>query len=338
MTEPVVLAALPFLDPGAEAYFEGQVTVRFASDPSPATLIEEGRGARAIITRGGGVIGAEVIDALAPDLLAITPMGSGVDMIDVDAATAAGVSVLHNPGVAPTPVVEHVLALIPALRKRIFEANASLRAGEGWQQRSRFFGRQVTGYTLGVLGFGHIGREVARRATLAFDMEVIVHDPFVSDADLGEVGARRAEGLEHLLRSSDVVTLHAPLNDATRHIIDRAALELMKPDAVLINAARGGLVDPEALHDVLTAGGIAAAALDVFEPEPPADDDPLFQLPNLVVTPHVAGVTSESLEALHVALVANLLTALRGERPPHLANPGSWPPANGERLGFPLAP
>jgi D-3-phosphoglycerate dehydrogenase len=336
--KPVVLCVQPLLYPQIRDFFGPDVDLRFARDPSPAAVAEDAQDAHAIFVRtGAGVhIGAEVFSA-APRLLIVSPLGSGVDMIDVDAATEAGVTIMHNPGSAPTPVVEFVIGMIPTLRKRIVEADRAMRSGWDWLPRDRFFGSDSTGATLGVIGFGHIGREVARRARGAFDMRIVVFDPAIDAATAAAEGAELVTDLHELLTQADVVTLHAPSMPSTRHMIDAAALAAMKPDAVLINSARGPLVDHDALADALRERTISAAAMDVFDPEPLRPDHPLLKLENFVGTPHTAGMSHDSVIALHRAASSGILGALKGTRPPHLANPQMWPPRVVETQGWPLA-
>jgi phosphoglycerate dehydrogenase-like enzyme len=187
-------------------------------------------------------------------------------------------------------------------------------------------GRDATGKTIGIIGLGYIGAEVARIAKAAFDMTVLAYDPYVDDARMADAGARRAE-VDEILRTADVVTLHLPLNPSTRHFVGKADLATMKPGAVLINAARGPIVDEFALADALREGRISGAAVDTFEQEPPAADHPLFGLPNCIVTPHFAGVTQESLVKLQMSAADAIKALVHRQRPAHIANPEAWPPA-----------
>ena len=339
VVNPVVLCVQPLLYEHIRDLFGDRVDLRIARDPSPTTVAEDARDAHAIFVRTGAGVSLDArVFAAAERLLIVSPLGSGVDMIDVDAAAEAGVTVMHNPGSAPTPVVEYVIGMIPTLRKRIVEADRAIRSGWDWSPRHRFFGNDATGATLGVIGFGHIGREVARRARAAFDVEVLVFDPALDETTIAAEGAQQMSDLHELLGRADVITLHAPDIPATRHIIDASALAAMRSDAVLINAARGPLVDHDALVDALERRVIAAAAMDVFDPEPAPPDHPLLRLDNFVATPHTAGMTHDSVLALHRAMASGILGALAGERPPHLAGPAVWPPRVVARDGWPLQP
>jgi len=211
-----------------------------------------------------------------------------------------------------------------------------MRRGDVWPPRDRS-GREVSGKTLGVVGFGHLGREVARRAKAGWDLRVLAYDPIVDQAAFDDAGVERQTDLHTLLAESDFVTVHVPLMDATRGLIGRAELEAMKPEAIFVNASRGAVVDEQALIEVMQAGGIAAAAVDVWDPEPPSPDHPLFQLDNVFVTPHMAGVTAESRAAGAKQVADTVLSALRGVQPAHIVNPTAWPPARAQDHGFPLA-
>jgi phosphoglycerate dehydrogenase-like enzyme len=332
--KPLVLFALPPLHPDTAGYFGGEVDLRIASDPSVATVIREGDGAVAIVGRGGTKIGGEVFDALER-LQIVVSGGSGADCFDVPAATERGIAVLNNPG-RIVGVPEYVLTVIPLLSKRLFQMDRAMRRGDVWPPRDRS-GREVSGKTLGVIGFGHLGREVTRRAKAGWDLRVLAYDPIVDQATFDDAGVERETDLHSLLGKSDFVTVHVPLMEATRSLIGRAEFEAMKPEAIFVNASRGAVVDEQALIETLQNGRIAAAAVDVWDPEPPSPDHPLFQLDNVFVTPHMAGVTAESRAAGAKQVADTVLSALRGVEPAHIVNPTAWPPARAKGHGFPLA-
>jgi phosphoglycerate dehydrogenase-like enzyme len=200
------------------------------------------------------------------------------------------------------------------LARNFLPAAESTRAGR-WE---RPFGLELRGLTLGLIGFGRIGRQVALRAR-AFGLEVVIHD-VVRDEGAARVLGCRYVALEELLRTADFVSLHAPATPQSRDVINRDTLALMKPTAYLINTARGELVDEEALADALGGERIAGAALDVFKKEPPAPDNPLLKLPNLIALPHIAGVTAQASEKMAALAVDNVLAVLRDEAPPHAVN------------------
>ena len=218
----------------------------------------------------------------AGNLKVIGRAGIGVDNVDIPAATARGIIVMNTPFGNSITTAEHAITLMLSLARQIPEADASTRAGK-WE-KNKFLGVEIFGKTLGVIGCGNIGSIVADRA-LGMKMKVIAYDPFLSDDRAVNLGVEKVE-LEELLRRADFITLHTPLTEKTRNIINADTLKLAKKSLRLINCARGGLVDEAALYDALSAGRIAGAALDVFVTEPAAES-PLFSLPNVVCTPHL---------------------------------------------------
>ena len=234
----------------------------------------------------------------AQKLKVIGRAGIGVDNVDIPAATARGVIVMNTPFGNSITTAEHAVTLMLSLARQIPEADASTRAGK-WE-KNKFLGVEISGKTLGVIGCGNIGSIVADRA-LGMKMKVIAYDPFLSDERAIDLGVEKVE-LEELLRRADFITLHTPLTDKTRNIINADSLKLTKKTVRLINCARGGLVDEAALYDALSSGRMAGAALDVFVTEP-ATQSPLFALPNVVCTPHLGAATSEAQEnvALQIA-------------------------------------
>lgn len=233
-----------------------------------------------------------------PDLELISKVGVGLDMIDRDALERHGVELRFTPGTNRRSVAELVVAFAIALLRQLPQSSAELRGGE-WRQIK---GRCLTGRTVGIVGFGHVGRDVASLLR-AFDCELLVHD--VRDVPAAELAGARQVDLDELLRAAEVVTLHVELNDSTRGMLSRERLELMRDDAVLINTARGGLVDEEALEEELGEGRLAGAAFDVFSQEPP-ERGGLLELPNFLGTPHVAGSTEEAILAMGRAAIAAL--------------------------------
>ena len=234
----------------------------------------------------------------AKNLKVIGRAGIGVDNVDIPAATAKGIIVMNTPFGNSITTAEHAISLMLALARQIPEADASTRAGK-WE-KSKFMGVEIFNKTLGVIGCGNIGSIAADRG-LGLRMRVIAFDPFLSHERARDIGVEKVE-LDELLKRADFITLHTPLTDKTRNIIDAAAIAKMKKGVRVINCARGGLVDEKAMAEALTAGHVAGAAFDVFVEEP-ATDNPLFKLPNVVCTPHLGASTSEAQEnvALQVA-------------------------------------
>lgn len=244
-------------------------------------------------------------------LRAIARAGVGVDNIDVPAATRTGVVVMNTPGGNSVSAAEHTIALMFALARKVAVADATVKAG-GWD-RNKFVGTQLAGKTLGVVGLGRIGREVARRAR-GLDMAVIGLDPFVTPAKAAELGLGSAATLDELLPKVDFLTIHVPLSAETKSLLGSRELGLMKKSACVLNVARGGIVDEQALADALTAGTIAGAGIDVFTAEPTTPDQPLLKAPNVVLTPHLGASTVEAQENVAVEaaqLIADFL--LKGQ-------------------------
>ncbi|MAG36315.1 MAG: 3-phosphoglycerate dehydrogenase [Dehalococcoidia bacterium] len=254
----------------------------------------------------------EATFAQAPRLRHIQHQGVGYDNIDVAAAHRRGISVALTPEGTTRGVAEHTLLLILALYKHLCVADRALREGQWLRWELRPTSWELGGKTVGIVGFGRIGRAVAQRIR-AFEADVIYTDIVRAPTSIEEDLAARYVTFDELLASADVVTVHVPMNADSRHLVGRAQLERMQPHAILINTSRGGLVDEKALHDALTDGLIAAAGLDVFEPEPPSTDNPLWQLPNVVVTPHIAAGSADALREKMRAAFANIQRAARGE-------------------------
>jgi len=234
----------------------------------------------------------------AKDLKVIGRAGIGVDNVDIPAATARGIIVMNTPFGNSITTAEHAVSLMLALARQIPEADASTRAGK-WE-KNKFMGVEIFGKTLGVIGCGNIGSIVADRA-IGLKMKVIAFDPFLSQERAADLGVEKVE-IDDLFRRADFITLHAPLTDKTRNIVNAGAIKNMKRGVRIINCARGGLVDEGALYEALKNGQVAGAAFDVFVTEP-ATENPLFHLPNVVCTPHLGAATSEAQEnvALQIA-------------------------------------
>jgi glyoxylate reductase len=262
-----------------------------------------------------------LLDA-APHLRVVSNYAVGYDNIDVAAATARGILITNTPGVLVETTADFALALMLAAARRVVESEQYVKAGRWrtWGPQT-LLGRDLHSATLGIVGLGQIGRAVARRAS-GFGMRILYYSPN-RKLDQEVEGGPAYAPLEQLLAESDVISLHCPLNDETYHLIDRDALELLKPDAILVNTARGPVIDTNALVEALRQKPIIAA-LDVTDPEPLPATHPLLSLPNAIVTPHVASATVQTRTRMALMAAANLLTALRGERPPFLVNPQVW--------------
>lgn len=258
----------------------------------------------------------------AERLKGIVRYGVGVDNIDLEAATERGVLVANVPDYGVNAVAEFTWALILALARRIVVADRYMRRREyigAWSNPPSFLrGVDLEGRVLGVVGFGRIGRAVASRAR-GFGMRVLFYDPYVADEYIAELDARKTS-LEDLLRSSDIVSIHATLTRETHHLINEDRLRLMKPSAFLINTARGSIVDEKALYRALKEGWIGGAAIDVYEIEPPPPNNPLLDLENIILTPHIAWYSEEALKRLEMGAVEEAIRIIRGEIPRNLVN------------------
>lgn len=336
LRRPVVHVADPLAEDGLVLLRE-RCEVRVTTGLAQSDLAARVADVDALIVRSETKVTAQILDA-APRLAVVGRAGVGVDNIDVLAATARGVYVVNAPLGNIVAAAEHALALALTLLRRITDADRSVRAGE-WT-RSKFIGRELRGKTLGLVGIGRVGSEVARRAA-AFEMRVIAHDPFATEASARAAGAQLVE-LDELLRGADLISLHTPLTDKTRNLIDAEALAKMKPSAVLVNCARGEVVDLAALAAALEAGTIAGAALDVYPDEPLPADSPIRHAPRTVLTPHIAGSTAEAQVNVAVDVVRQILDVLDGH-PARYAVNAPRPPADeaggsawlrcGERIG-----
>ena len=260
----------------------------------------------AIVIRSATRLDADLIGR-ADRLKVIGRAGVGVDNVDVEAATRRGIVVANAPESTVISAAEHTIGLLLALSRNIPQAHAALK--EGRWERSRYGGLELAGKTLGVLGFGRIGQQVARRA-LALEMRIVAHDPFVAKERFRELGVERAETREEVLAAGDFVTLHLPLTAETRGSIDATAFEAMRDGVRLVNAARGELLDENALLEALRSGKVAAAALDVFNTEPYSG--PLLELDNVIVTPHLAASTEEAQDRAGLIVAEQVVAALEG--------------------------
>ncbi|RYI27845.1 MAG: dehydrogenase [Acetobacteraceae bacterium] len=291
---------------------------RVASSPTAAAIASEAAGANLIVVRAPIPTG---IASREQGLRALVRHGAGLDMIDVVEATWAGVLVANVPGANALTVAEHAIWTALALLRRNPQVTRDLHTS-GWAAaRSHSdHGRELSGRTLGVLGLGSIGRALSRIARSGFGMPVLAHTRSGSVVEGVE-----AVGLSDLLERSDVLVLCAPLTEATRGLIDAAALARMKPGSILINVARGPMVDEAALVGALQSGQLAGAALDVFDTQPLPQDHPLLTLPNVILTPHMAGITEESMLRMGQGVVAETRRILAGELPVNLVNPDAVP-------------
>jgi len=271
-------------------------------------LLEEVAGAEAIFVRNRTYVDAEFV-AAANRMKVVGRLGVGLDNIDMVACAAAGLEVIPAVGANAVAVAEYVMGAMLVLLRGVYAMTGSMVAGE-WPRQGHAFGREAMGKTLGLVGFGSIARHVAARAR-GFEMRIVAHDPYLTVGDPAWLTAEQMD-LEELLGCADVISIHTPLNEETRNLIDGAGLALMKPTAILINTSRGGTVDEVALAHALRTGGIGGAALDVFASEPlgPGPASRFAGVSNLLLTPHVAGNTIESVDRVARMIVNAVIEAL----------------------------
>ncbi len=279
---------------------------------TPADLVEAVRDVDALLVRSETHVTREVLDA-ATRLRVVARAGAGVDNVDIAAATERGVLVINAPGGNTIAAAEHTIGMLLAAARNIAQADASIKRGE-WT-RAGFVGVEVRGKVLGIVGSGRVGTEVARRA-LGLEMRVLVHDPYISTEHARRLGLEPAE-LDGLLEQADFISVHTPLTEQTRGMLGPTQLARMKPSAYLVNCARGGVVDEDAMLAALDGGTLAGAALDVFAVEPP-HDNPLARHPRVVATPHLGASTREAQEAVARQVAEQVIEVLQG-RPAQFA-------------------
>jgi D-3-phosphoglycerate dehydrogenase len=325
-----ILVVEPVAQPGLDVLsiaHETEVRLGLGRDGVLA-LLAEGGGWDALIVRSQTRVDAELLTAAAPRLGVVGVASVGIDRIDVEAATRAGVMVVNAPTGNTTAAAEHTIALMLALLRHVPAASASIARGE-WE-RARYTGRELRGKTLGIIGLGKIGKAVARRA-VGFEMRIIASDPYLTEEQASEAGAKLV-GMAELLHRSDVITVHTPLTAQTRNLLGTPQLEATRPGTFVLNVARGGIVDESALADALVSGHLAGAAVDVYSSEPMTPDNPLRGAPNLVLTPHLGASTSEAQDRVGVEMAEQVMMALSGVTPPYAVNAPTVAPETQPKL------
>jgi D-3-phosphoglycerate dehydrogenase len=312
-----ILIVQPIHERGMQV-FDESFDVRVASDPSAATVIKEIKGVEGVVVRMAPFT-REIIEA-ADVLKVIGRHGVGVDTIDIQAATEKGIVVVNTPNANATSVAEHTLTAIGALAKRVVTYDHAIRE-ERWELRNSYGAVDLDGKILGLVGIGRIGSMVARRAAAAYNMKAIAFDPYVTPEKAREMGVTLCPAMDDIFRQADVISLHTPLTPETRRFVDAARLRLMKPTAFLVNFSRGEVIDEKALYDALKTGIIAGAAIDVYDPEPPLKDNPLFELDNIILSPHSAALTEECVIRMATGAAEGVVDVLTGRRPQFIVNP-----------------
>lgn len=309
--EGTILVTGPELDPKAAEYarrhgFELVYAPPYADGAVLADLLVRSRAVALLVRMGridAGLIGA------SPRLRVISRHGAGVDNVDLEAAAAHGIPVLVAAGANAVSVAEHTIALLLAVVKRLLPLDRGMR--DGLWEKPRFLGRELAGMQLGLVGFGAIARATARMAR-GLDLQIAAYDPFVPEAVFRDAGVVRHESLAALLRASEILSLHCPLTPETRGLLNAETIALLPRGAVIVNTARGGLIDEPALLDAIRSGHLAGAGLDTFAVEPPPKDHPFFAEPAILLTPHVAGVTREASARVGLEAVQGIVDFLAG--------------------------
>ncbi|NLA48672.1 MAG: hydroxyacid dehydrogenase [Bacteroidales bacterium] len=260
----------------------------------------------------------ELMD-MAPGLKVISRTGTGVDNVDVPAATERGIMVLHTPDANTVTVAEHTVALIGAVTKHLLFLDNETRAGKFKTARRLYLPVDLDGKTLGIIGYGRIGKQVAKKCMAAFNMKVIIYDPFIDDSVVAP-GVVRYTDEEKVYREADIISLHVPLTDITRYHVNEKLLRLMKPAAYLINTARGSMVDEAYVSKMLDEGRLAGAAFDVLANEPPVDDEVFLKNPKTIVSPHSAALTSECTVRVACEAARGIVDFLQERQPKSIFN------------------
>ncbi len=297
-----------------------QLELTYFDNPvSDEVFDREFKEACAVMVRSKKITRKEIQSA--PNLEIIAKHGVGVDNIDVDAATDAGIPVTITPGANSDAVADLAMALILALSRNLFKGDADLKAGR-FTRREHYTGFELGGKTVGIIGLGRIGSRVARRCVFGFGMKILAYDPFIGTEYAARFDAELVADLETILRESDYITIHAPLTDLTRDMFGEKQLRQMKPDAFIINTARGGIINESDLYRVLSEKRIKGAGLDVFEKEPPLpDENPLLSLDNIIVSSHFGSVAKESTMKMATWAAEEILQVIEGKVPKNPINP-----------------
>jgi len=302
------------INPAGMKVLEGKVELVILADTTVETIKKMVIDVEGIILRTNIKVTREIIEA-APCLKIISRTGAGVDNVDVAAATEKGILVCDTPGVNSNSVAEQTLAILLGLAKQLKIMDKAV--GEGnWKIRNAGKAVDVEGKTLGLIGIGRIGSLVAYKCRLAFNMKVIAYDPYVKQAE----GIELCSNLDQVFKEADFISIHVPYTKETHHLVNAKLLNLMKPDAFLINTSRGALVDEKALIEVLEEGSIAGAGLDVFEKEPPSPDNPLLRFNNVIVTPHSSALSRECVMKVHITAAQAVVDFVEGRQLKYIYN------------------
>jgi len=302
------------INPAGMKVLEGKVEPVILADLTVETIKKMVADVEGIILRTNIKVTREIIEA-APCLKIISRTGAGVDNVDVAAATEKGILVCDTLGVNSNSVAEQTLAILLGLAKQLKIMNKAMCEGN-WKIRNDSKTVDVEGKTLGLIGIGRIGSLVAYKCRQAFNMKVIAYDPYVKQAE----GIELCPNLDQVFKEADFISIHVPYMEQTHHLVNAKLLNLMKPDAYLINTSRGPLVDEKALIEALEKGSIAGAGLDVFEKEPPSPDNPLLRFNNVIVTPHSSALSRECIMKVHITAAQAVVDFFNGKKPHSVFN------------------
>jgi phosphoglycerate dehydrogenase-like enzyme len=328
---PIILSLTKMHEQGL-SLFRDAGELHFASGTAPEILQREIVGADALVIRTGGVVDAALLDKGGDRLKVVGRHGVGYDAIDVDAATARGIQVVYTPGANTESVAEHVFAFMIGLSKHFPRMMSELAKGN-YHARTSMKGREIAGKTLGIIGFGRIGRRVGELAHVGFGMNVLYHDIVPAPEEVERSVSARRVGFRGVLERSEYITLHVPLDASTRRMIDPEALTLTTSDTILINTSRGPVVDEAAVAEALDAGRLWGYGADVYDIEPPPPDHPLIGRPDVMLTPHSAAQTEEGLRNMAVTVAEEVIGVLNGRRPQFPVNDPEDVEAVRKRLG-----
>lgn len=299
--------------------------IREVADVTVDPTLESARDADIVVVGGRpSRIDGAFLDALGPNLKQIAKPGIGVDNVDLDAATERGILVTNTPDAPTESTAEHAVALLMCVAKRVMIGDRQMRGDESIE-RGDMLGTELLGSSLGVLGYGRIGRRVCEICALGLKMNVLAYDPYVEPGVETPDGVTLTDDLETLFSQSTFVSVHVPLLPATRHFVGEREMRLMPKGSYLINASRGPVVDEEALIRLMREEHFAAVGLDVFDPEPPAPDNPLLSMKNVVTTPHIASSTNQGVWDMMHGVADQVIQVVHGEKPTYLVNPEAWP-------------
>lgn len=324
MAKPKVVLWRPMYDQmGHKLFEEAGADVVVVDSTDAQAVMAELPDANAIWVRTPERITADMMNA-APQLAVISTSGFGTDNVDIAAATERGILVVNNLGFGRKPVSEHTIMLLLAVMNRLIWADAGARDGTAWSLRTNTDFRELQGSTIGLIGLGYVGSELARKLTAGFRCRVLAYDPYVNKRIPPSVGAEMAADLDTMLQQISVLCICAELTDETRNMISARELGLLQKGSVIINAARGQILDIDALSDALVTGHIFGAGIDVTYPEPLPSDHPIYERDNVIFTPHTAGLTRETATAQTRFSVEQVMTVLNGGEATFPVNPQAW--------------